>query len=137
MKRGVPVSPGVAVARAYVMDEVFASREPNQLDVGALSGEITRLDEACAAATQELDNMIARVSSQVGEEEAAIFRAHRTLLRDPALLGKVKSIILNPRVDSRTALQAALVQYTDLFAKIPDEYLRERMAAVRTAIGRT
>jgi phosphoenolpyruvate-protein phosphotransferase len=136
MKRGVPVSPGVAVARAYCMDEVLSNREPHRLDVAALSGEITRLDEACAAAIQELDNMIARVSAQVGEEEAAIFRAHRLLLRDPALLGKVKSIILNRSVDARTALQEALVEYTELFSRIEDEYLRERMADVRDVISR-
>jgi phosphoenolpyruvate-protein phosphotransferase len=106
------------------------------LEVTALSGEIKRLDDACAEASQELDGMIARVSVQVGEEEAAIFRAHRLLLRDPALIGKVKSIILNRHVDARTALQEALIEYTDLFAQIQDAYLRERMADVRDVIGR-
>jgi phosphoenolpyruvate-protein phosphotransferase len=124
------------VARAYVLDEVLASREPNQLVAAALSGENKRLENACAVAIQELDNMIARVSSQVGEEEAAIFRAHRLLLRDPALLGKVKSIILNRHVDARTAIQEALIEYEDLFSKIQDEYLRERMADVRDVMSR-
>jgi phosphoenolpyruvate-protein phosphotransferase len=136
MKKGVPVSPGVAVARAYVMDEVLARREPLHLDGGALSAEITRLDHACASATQELDGIIARVSAQVGDDEAAIFRAHRALLRDPALIGKVKSAILNRHVDARTALQEALVEYTELFAQIQDDYLKERMADVRDVISR-
>ena len=108
MRKGVPVSPGVVVARACVMDEVSARREPRQLDVAVLSTEVNCLDAAFTAATQELDSTIARVSAQVGEEEAAIFRAHRQLLRDPALIGKVKSIILNKHVDARTALQEAL-----------------------------
>jgi phosphotransferase system enzyme I (PtsI) len=136
MKRGVPVSPGVAVARAYLLDEVLASGEPHKLEVAALSGEINRLDSACAAATQELDNIIARVSAQVGDDEAAIFRAHRLLLRDPALIGKVKSTILNRRVDARTALQEALGEYTDLFSRIPDAYLKERITDLRDVIGR-
>jgi phosphoenolpyruvate-protein phosphotransferase len=136
MKKGIPVSPGVAVARAYCMDEVLASREPHHLDAAAVSGEIQRLDAAVTAATQELDNMIARVRAQVGPDEAAIFQAHRSLLRDPALLGKVKTAMVARRVDARTALQDALVEYTDLFAQIKDEYLRERMADVRDVIGR-
>jgi phosphoenolpyruvate-protein phosphotransferase len=136
MKKGVPVSPGVAVARAYCVDEVLARREPLKLDEAALSGEISRFDRACAAATQELDAIVARVSKQLGEEEAAIFRAHRLLLRDPAFLGKVKSIILNRHVDAPTALHETLEEYTQLFSRIEDEYLRERMSDLRDVAGR-
>jgi phosphotransferase system enzyme I (PtsI) len=136
MRKGVPVSPGVAVARACVMDDAPASREPHPLDATAVSTETNRLEAACAAATQELDTIISRVSAQVGEEEAAIFRAHRQLLRDPVLINKVKSIISNQRVDARSALQETLEQYSTLFAQIHDDYLKERMADVRDVIGR-
>src|SRR5947209_13902412 len=88
MRKGVPVSPGVAVARAYCVDEVLARREPNKLDVAALSDEINRFDRACAAAAEELDAIVERVGRQISEEQAAIFRAHRLLLRDPALVSK-------------------------------------------------
>ncbi len=136
MRKGVPVSPGVAVARAYCIDEVSAGREPYLVEVTGLSGEINRLDSACAAATRELDNIIARVSSQVGDDEAGIFRAHRLLLRDPALISKVKSTILNRRVDAGTALREALGEYSELFSRIPDEYLKERITDLRDVIGR-
>jgi len=128
MKKGVPVSPGVAVARAFCVDEVLARREAAQLDVTAVSGEIQRFEDAVGSAALELDAIVERVSSQLGEEEAAIFRAHRLLLRDPALVGKVKSIIRNRQVDAGTALHDTLDEYTELFARIPDEYLQERMA---------
>ncbi len=136
MRKGVPVSPGVAVARACVMDDLPANREPHKLDGIAVPAELSRLEAACAAATQELENTITRVSAQVGEEEAGIFRAHRQLLRDPVLLNKVKSIIVNQHVDARTALQESLEQYSTLFAQIHDDYLKERMADVRDVIGR-
>jgi phosphotransferase system enzyme I (PtsI) len=136
MRKGLPVSPGVAVARACVLDEVLTSREPHQLDGDAVAAEINRLDEACAAAAQELESTIARVSAQVGEDEAAIFRAHRQLLGDPALIGKVKSIILNQHVDARSALQEFLEQYSTLFGQIHDETMKERLADVRDVIGR-
>jgi phosphoenolpyruvate-protein phosphotransferase len=136
MKKGVPVSPGVAVARAYCVDEVLARREAYHLEVGDLSDEASRLDRACAAAARELDAIVARVNQQLGEKEAAIFQAHRLLLRDPALLGKVKSIILHRQVDARTALHEVLDEYTALFAQIHDEYLKERMTDLRDVIGR-
>jgi phosphoenolpyruvate-protein phosphotransferase len=136
MRKGVPVSPGVAVARAYCVDEVLARREPNYLDVAALSDEVSRFDSACAAAARDLDAIVARVRQQVGDEAAAIFQAHRLLLRDPALITKVKSSILNRHVDASTALHDVLDEYSGLFAQIKDEYLKERMADLRDVVGR-
>ncbi len=137
MKKGVPVSPGVAVARAYCVDEVLARREPYHLDAAALSGEVSRFDDACAAAARELDAIIARVARQVGEDEAAIFRAHRLLLRDPALLAKVKSAILDTP-DRRRHRPAARCSTSTppCSARSPTTYLQERMADLRDVVGR-
>jgi phosphotransferase system enzyme I (PtsI) len=136
LKRGVPVSPGVAVARAYCVDEALVRREPRHLDDAALSREVARFDRACTAAVRELDAIVERVSKQLGEEEAAIFRAHRMLLRDPALLAKVHAAILNRQLDAGSALHATLEEYNQLFSRIPDEYLKERMADLRDVVGR-
>ncbi len=136
MKRGVPVSPGVAVAHAYCVDELLARQEPHQLDASALSSEVNRFTSACSAAAAELDAIVARVGKEVGDEEASIFRSHRLLLRDPALISKVRSNIVNHHVDARTALQETLQEYTHLFSTIQDEYLRERMADIRDVLGR-
>src|SRR3954452_22344685 len=136
MIKGVPVSPGVAVARAYRVDEVLARHDPTILDAAALSAEVTRFESATAAAAGELDAIVDRVSKQVGEHEAAIFRAHRLLLREPALIGKVTTRILHDHMDAGTALQATLDEYAALFVQIPDEYLRERLADVRDVVGR-
>src|SRR6516162_7475420 len=127
MMKGVPISPGVAVARAYCLDHGFARREPNHLDDAALSDEVNRFNSAWQAAVDELDATISRVSQQVGEEEAAIFKAHRALLRDPNFITKVKSTILSKHVDAATALHDVVEGYTALLEKIEDPYLRERM----------
>src|SRR5436853_7719100 len=94
MLRGIPVSPGIAVAQAYCVDEVLAPRDPQQLDASALSAEVRRFEDACQAAAKELDAIVERVSAQLGEGEAAIFRAHRLLLRDPALIAKVRTALI-------------------------------------------
>ena len=84
----------------------------------------------------ELDGIVERVGKQVGEQEAAIFRAHRLLLRDPALVGKVTARILKGHMDAGSALQATLDEYAGLFNQIPDAYIRERLADVRDVVGR-
>ncbi len=136
MYRGVAISPGVAVARAYRIDESLAKHDLAILDAAALSGEVNRFEEACAAAGAELDAIVERVSRQVGEAEASIFRAHRQQLRDPSLIGKVTSLILEKKLDARAALVRTLEEYTAIFERIEDVYLRERLADLRDVIQR-
>jgi phosphoenolpyruvate-protein phosphotransferase (PTS system enzyme I) len=136
MLKGIAVSPGIAVARAYCVDSALARREPQYLNAAALSEEIARFDTACQAAGQETDAIIARVKQQLGDDEAEIFRGHRLLLRDPALIGKVQASILHRHVDARTALHELLDEYAALFEKIQDAYLKERMADIRDVVTR-
>src|SRR5262245_35680982 len=131
MIRGVPISPGVAVARAFRMDPALARHSPNLLASAALSAEVSRFDQACDAVAAELDKTIDRVRKEVGEDSADIFRGHRAILRDPALVAKVKGYILNDQLDAVSSLNRALEEYDLLFARIRDDYLRERMADIR------
>ena len=135
-KKGIPVSPGVAVARAYIVDEVLARRDPHQLDEAAVSAEILRFENALAAAAEQLDAIIERVRTEISEDQAGIFRAHRLMVRDPALVGRVKSAILNKKLDAQTALVDALDEYAAKFARIDDEYIRERLTDIRDVVGR-
>jgi phosphotransferase system enzyme I (PtsI) len=136
MRKGIPVSPGVVVARAYRVDAELARQEPGRVDSGAVATEISRFENAVHAAGLELDAVIGRVSQQLGDSEAAIFQGHRLLLRDPALVSKVKNAIANKHVDARTALHDALDEYTALFARVQDDYLTERLADIRDVVGR-
>jgi phosphoenolpyruvate-protein phosphotransferase len=136
MKKGVPVSPGVAVALAHCVGEVLTHHEPYALDAAGTSGEMGRLERALASVSRELDDTITRVSKQIGEDEAAIFRAHRQLLRDPSLQNKVMDRIREHRVDAATALQQTLHEYVELFRRFNDSYFQDRLTDLRDVIGR-
>jgi len=118
------------------MDHGLLQQESFHLDAATLSGEVSRFDHACAAVARELDDAIERVSQQLGEEEAAIFRAHRLLLRDPTHITRVKTAVLERKIDAATALREILEEYDKLFGQIADPYLQERMADLRDVIGR-
>jgi phosphoenolpyruvate-protein phosphotransferase len=118
------------------MDHVLVQQEAFHLDANALSGEVARFDRACSAVARELDASIERIRRQVGEDEAAIFRAHRMLLRDPTLINKVKTAVLERQIDAASALREILDEYDRLFSQIADPYLQERMADLRDVIGR-
>jgi len=84
----------------------------------------------------ELDDTIARVNQQLGESSAGIFRAHRMLLDDPAIVRKVHDAILFRNLDARSALHRMVSEYSALFASIKDEYLRERLEDLRDVAKR-
>jgi phosphoenolpyruvate-protein phosphotransferase (PTS system enzyme I) len=136
MKKGVPISPGIAVARVFRMDEARGGKSGGALKAQEIDGEIARFEEACHAVAVELDRIIVRVGNEVGDDAAAIFRSHRVLLRDPALAENVKRFIREHKANAVSALNNALEEYTSLFARISDEYLRERMADIRDVISR-
>lgn len=124
------------MAHAHCVDEVISGHEPYTLDDSNLSGEVSRFERACAAVIRELDDTVERVSRQIGEEEASIFRAHRQLIRDPSLFSKVKQRISDKRIDAASALHETLEEYAALFRQIPDTYLQERLADLRDVVGR-
>src|SRR5262245_36658762 len=136
MKKGVPVSPGVAVAKAHCVDEIITTHEPYTPDAAGLSDEVGRFEHACAAVIRELDDTIARVTKQISDEQAGIFRAHRQLLRDPTLANKVKARIHDKRLDAASALRETLEEYAALFRQIPDAYLQERLTDLKDVVGR-
>lgn len=136
MKKGVPISPGISVARAFCLNLTLAGKENVLLDYAALNSEVQKFDNAVLDADRDLEGLIERVSSQVGSDEASIFRAHRQFLRDPSLLAKVRGSILNQKKDVSSALQSLLDEYSHLFSQINDLYFQDRMTDLRDVVTR-
>jgi len=136
MKKGVPISPGIAVARGFRLDEALGRKPSDAMKAEDIDAEVKRFEEACNSVAMELNRIIVRVGNEIGDDAAAIFRSHRVLLRDPALSENVKRFIRERKADAVSALNHALEEYNSLFARISDEYLRERMADIRDVITR-
>src|SRR5438876_1219911 len=93
IKRGIPVSPGVAIGPALVLDTEGIRIPRRFLGDGPVEGEVARLRQAlAAAATEARDNQLA-VNDKVGKQYGAIFAAHALLIEDPALLRELEGLI--------------------------------------------
>lgn len=136
MFHGLAVSPGVVVAPAYCLNDIFGGPSANRQFRGDLSQELSRFDKACEDAAADLNALIEKVSFEIGDRESAIFRAHLFMLRDRAFVGKVTGLIIEKELDAASALREALAEYESLFAEIQDEYLRERIVDLRDVVTR-
>jgi phosphotransferase system enzyme I (PtsI) len=136
MRKGIAVSPGVAVGKAYCIHEIFVNPETRRLEEDEVRQELARYDEARAATAGDLHALYEKVASQVGENEAAVFRVHESILHDPTFTAKVRHGIAEDRLNVQAALERLLQQYTALFTATKDEYLRERLSDVRDVVIR-
>lgn len=136
MRKGIAVSPGVAVGTAYCVHEIFVNPDTKRLEDGEVTAELARYETARDQAGEDLRSMRKKVEAQVGQEEAAIFRVHETILRDSAFTKKVRGWIVNDRLTAPASLHELLREYTKLFERTKDEYLRERLNDVRDVILR-
>ena len=136
MRKGLPVSPGVALGTAYCIHEIFVAPQGKPLDEKQALAELDRFERALEKTAADLHALYQKVAVQVGEEEAAIFRAHEAILKDPAFLSKVSESITARGQTAQAALHHVLNEYTSLFARTKDEYLKERLADVRDVIVR-
>jgi len=136
MRRGIPVSPGVAVGTAYCLHEVFVRPDSKRLEDREISAELARYEHACDKTATDLAALQKKVTSQVGKAEGAIFGVHESILRDTSFRNKIRTWIVDERLTAPAALHRLLNEYTSLFARTKDQYLKERLTDVRDVVVR-
>ena len=136
MRKGIPVSPGVAVGTAYCIHEIFVNPDTKRLEDNEVTAELANYETARDKAAADLRALQHKVAAQVGHSEARIFAVHESILRDPSFTSKVRTWIVEDRLTAPAALHRLLDQYTVLFAKTNDEYLRERLNDLRDVVVR-
>jgi phosphoenolpyruvate-protein phosphotransferase (PTS system enzyme I) len=136
MRKGIPVSPGVAVGVAYCIHEIFVDPNTQRLEDHEATAELAQYESARDRAAQDLRALQHKVEAQVGHQEAAIFGVHESILRDAAFTEKIRLWITRDRLTAQLALQRLLSEYAKLFTRTQDEYLRERLNDVRDVVLR-
>jgi phosphotransferase system enzyme I (PtsI) len=136
MRKGIPVSPGVAVGAAFCIHEIFVNPDTKRLEDNEVTAELANYETARDKAAAELRALQHKVEQQVGHEEARIFAAHEDILRDHAFTNKVRGWIVHDRLTAQSALGRLLDEYTVLLTRTNDEYFQERIADIRDVIVR-
>jgi phosphotransferase system enzyme I (PtsI) len=131
MRKGIAVSPGVAVGQAYCIDEIVTNPQREHLADAEIAGELARLESALQSTQADLRALQTKVRSQVGDEAAAIFAVHESILLDPAFGGRLRQSVEQHKVSAQAALQSLINHYAEVFSRVDDPLLRERLSDVR------
>ena len=132
---GRGVSPGVTVGRAVV-----AVRDARQvryrLATSGVDRERQRLRAARERTRVELEEISSRVSRTVGPAQAAIFAAQLLMLDDPLFVRRADELIRSERINGDWALERAIAELHQVFAREGDAWLRERVTDLADVGGR-
>ncbi|MCC5828385.1 MAG: phosphoenolpyruvate--protein phosphotransferase [Phycisphaeraceae bacterium] len=126
IRRGIAVSPGVAIHRAVVVDAEDRPVPRRSITPDAVEGEIKRLEKALQASVDELSQLQKSSEERFGSEMARIFVFHAGLLRDQHLLEQLQSTIRNEHVTAEYAVYSVLRREVRKLQQVESQFFRER-----------
>ncbi len=129
--KGIPVSPGVSIARPFVLErEGRFCPLRRTLNDAELAREIKMLQEAVAKTEKGFQESRARLEERLGQGHGAIFDAYLLMLRDPLLADSAIEMSKAQHVNVAYAFFRTMQSLSKTVASLNDPYLRERMADV-------
>lgn len=129
--KGIAVSPGIAFGKVYLLDHsevqtpVYNLEQPSQI-----VSEIKRFRLAVKKSREQLLE-IKKSLSEREIEPFFILDVHLLILKDKTLLNTTIDNIRNRKANAEWALKMTLDRYRDMFSKIEDSYLKERISDVQ------
>jgi phosphotransferase system enzyme I (PtsI) len=111
IKRGIPVSAGVAIGPAFVLDTDFYRIPQRTIDPTKAAAESARLAAALQAAAAGIRQQQRAIHDRLGRQYAAIFEAHALLLEDPRLIDDLEQLIHKEHFAAEYALSRVMRHY--------------------------
>jgi phosphoenolpyruvate-protein phosphotransferase (PTS system enzyme I) len=124
--KGIAASPGIAIGKAYVVEDEDIVVERVEVGRDALKDEVGRFKLAQKATLRDLDAAEQKVLKVLGKQHAKLIDAHRLILKDTLITRDVPKRILEEGVNAEFALSEALEAVNRQFEKMDDEFFRER-----------
>ncbi len=128
MKRlqGIPVSPGVVIGRAMVLEKSLHRVPFLILGEDEIPVELAKFNNAIEGAIAQVTQDRNQVASTLGEEPAKIFEFHLGLLGDPTLVDPIRERIESEGVNSAFAVVEAFGELADKFRSMDNKVFKEK-----------
>jgi phosphotransferase system enzyme I (PtsI) len=133
--KGIAAAPGISIATSHKVgkEEFTVSKDPIRPEEIPL--QIQLFEEALIKTRREILELQKKIATEIGQDQAEILDAHLLVLEDRMLIEEVISRLKTEQVCVAYIFTQVLKKYVDVFSKIEDEYLRERIADIND-VGR-
>ncbi len=129
-RRGIPVSPGIAIAKAVVLDNDEHSVPKRHVPAEAIKAEHKLVDSAIKDALDELAKLHEHTASVLGGNIADIFSFHAGLLKDKSIVLRFHAVIDSESVTGAYAVFLVMQDLADQFLAQDNAYFRERVSDI-------
>ncbi|MEM9883659.1 MAG: phosphoenolpyruvate--protein phosphotransferase [Planctomycetota bacterium] len=126
VKKGIPVSPGVSIGRAVVLDSEDRAVPRRTIPAALIDHHLRRVDRALEESIRQITELRQRTEESLGEELAKIFAFHLGMLADPALTEQFRDMVRTQRVTAEYAIYAVMDRLAKTFLAHEDRYFRDR-----------
>lgn len=126
---GKGVFGGVAIGKISFYKRTGGQIQRRKIDNPA--AEIARFEEAKAKAIEQLDELYNKAVQEVGEGNAMIFQVHQMMLDDLDYVEAITNMITTQEINAEFAVGTTGDNFSQMFASMDDEYMRERAADVK------
>ena len=121
---GVPVSPGIAIGEAYLLETEERMVPHRPIEVDDVPVELGRFAEAVTQAQAEL--AVLRDDAGLHAEIDAIFSAHDMILADPTLRAEVEQFVRQRLVSAEYAVAQVFDALVQRFERLDEQYFAQR-----------
>lgn len=128
--KGIAAASGISIGVAYKVGKEDFVVLRQDISEAQIPLEIQLFEEALIKTRREIIELQKRIDSEMGKAEAQIFDAHLLVLEDRMLIEEVIARLKKDRFNVAFIFQEVLKKYVSVFAKIEDEYLKERIADI-------
>ncbi len=128
--KGIAAAAGISIGPAYKIgrEEFIITRQ--QIHQEDIPVQIQIFEEALIKTRREIIELQKRIATEMGQDQAEIFDAHLLVLEDRMLIEEVISRLKKELVNVAYIFSEVLKKYIDVFSKIEDEYLKERITDI-------
>lgn len=126
IRHGIPVSPGIVIAEALVLDSEKLRIPQRFVEKGLIESEIGRFKQAVDDSNRTLDTEIARLGEEI-EIHARILGVHQDLASDPVLHSEVEQAIRDNSYTAEHALSKVMNRYVRKLQDLNSPILSERV----------
>ncbi|MCM8795442.1 MAG: phosphoenolpyruvate--protein phosphotransferase [Candidatus Omnitrophica bacterium] len=133
--KGIAASPGITIAPAYKIGKEEFTIPKEKIKEEDIPLQIQLFEEALIKTRREIIDLQKRIAKDMGQEEAEIFDAHLLVVEDRMLIEEVINRLKKEKLNVAYIFSEVLKKYIEVFSKIEDEYLKERIADIND-VGR-
>lgn len=126
LKKGIPVSPGITIRQAFVLDTEELRIPQRFIEEGRVDNEIARFEQAVRDAQKSLTSEIRRLDKKI-EIHTQILEIHKDLVADPVLANEITEGIRDHQYTAEHAVSRVLNRYIKKFQSMNSPILAERV----------